>query len=262
MRAEIKHTQLTTHYRNTMKRILTLAMLTATSSVVAEEAQKEFKLDGELGLILTTGNTDTSSLKGRLSSHHELESWSNDYVLEALYKQDEVETATGEEETQTTAQKFFISGQANYKLTDPNNRLFGFASYEDDRFSSFDFQATLAAGWNSKLWDDGETAFSYSVGPGYSFADTTEGEDVSGFIVRTAADFQWTISDTANFKQLLSSEIGSDNTKSKSETSITAKLNGAMSMKFSVILNHNSNVEEGTEKLDTETAATLVYTFF
>lgn len=244
----------------------TLLLLTGLCSFgVLADTQKEpkdFTLDGEIGLIFTTGNTDTSSFKGRLNSHHELESWSNDYLFEALYKKDEITTNSGSEESQTSAQKFFISAQGNYKLEHPDNRLFGFASYEDDRFSGFDYQSTLAVGWNSKLWDDETSKFSYSVGPGYSFSETNDGEDVSGFIVRAAGDYQWKISDSATFKQLVSTEVGSVNTKSRSETSVSAQINGSMSLKVSLILNHNSNVESGSEKLDTETAATLVYTFF
>ncbi len=245
------------------KTILLLTGLCSFGSIANESDQaKDFTLDSEIGLIFTTGNTDTSSFKGRLSSHHELESWSNDYLFETLYKRDEVTTDAGSEEAQTSAQKFYASGQGNYKLKNPDNRLFGFASYEDDRFSGFDFQATVAAGWNSKLWDDDSSTFSYSIGPGYSFADTSDGEDVSGVIVRAAADYKWKMSETATFKQLISTEVGSNNTKSRSETSISAQINGSMSLKVSLMLNHNSDVESGTENLDTETAATLVYSFF
>lgn len=244
----------------------TLLLLTGLCSfgVLANDQteSKNFTLDGEVGLIFTTGNTDSTSFKGRLNSHHELESWSNDYLFEALFKQDEVKSDDGTEETQTSAQKYFISGQGNYKLENPDNRLFAFGSYEDDRFSGFDFQATIAGGWNSKIWDDETSRLSYSIGPGYSFSETTDGEDVSGFIVRGAADYQWKISDSATFKQLISTEVGSENTKSRFETSVSAQINGSMSLKFSVILNHNSHVEVGTEKLDSETSATLVYTFF
>lgn len=253
-----------------MRKLTLISLITMTTfAVVAQEDTatvstdtKDFTLDGELGLIFTTGNTETSSFKGRLSSSHELKNWSNEYMVEALYRQDESTNENGEEETQTSAQKWFGSAQANYKLDNPDNRLFGFASYEDDRFSGFDFQATVAGGWNSKLWDDDTSTLSYSVGPGYSFADTADGEDVSGVIFRAASDYRWKLSETATFKQIMSTEIGSENTKSRSETSLSAQINGSMSLKVSLILNHNSDVEEGTENLDTETAATLVYTFF
>lgn len=232
----------------------------AITGANAEEA-KPFTLDGEFGLILTTGNTETTSVKGKITAHQELDRWSNDFILDALYKKDEV-TIDEEKTEQTTAQKLFASGQGNYKLDNPDHRIFAFASYEDDRFSSFDYQSTVAAGWNQKLWADESSSFEYSIGPGYSSNKTNTGETVSGMIVRGALDYQWKISDTATFKQLLSTEVGSDNTKSKSVSSLSAQLVGSLSMKFSVTMDHNTDVAANREKLDTQTAVTLVYTFF
>lgn len=240
--------------------LLGTVLLASSLSVLAED--KDFKMDGELGLIVTTGNTETSSVKGKINAHQELTNWSNDYTFETLFKKDEEINDLGEEESKTTEQKFFLSAQGNYKLENPDNRLFAFASYEDNRFSGFEYQATVAGGWNSQLWNDSSSRFSYSIGPGYSFADTTAGEDVSGFIVRAAVDYAWVISETAQFKQAISTEIGSDNTKSKSESAITAKISEALSLKFSIVLNHNSEVADGLKNLDTETSATIVYAFF
>ena len=244
-----------------MKKTLIAVSLLLTAGAHAEDV-KPFTMDGEFGLIVTTGNTETTSVKGKISAHQELESWSNDFVAEALYKKDEVTNDNDEEESQTTAQKYFLSGQANYKLENPDHRLFGFASYEDNRFSSFDYQATIAAGWSQKVWDDEESKFEYSIGPGYAFNKKLDGENENSAIVRAALDYQWKISDTATFKQLLSTEVGSDNTKSKSETSVSAQLNGALSMKFSITLDHNTETAADRENLDTQTAVTLVYTFF
>ncbi|MFA3792947.1 YdiY family protein [Aliiglaciecola sp. SL4] len=253
------------------KSVLSSVIFCAMAANVSAEETKPFTMDGEFGLIVTSGNTETTSVKGKLSAHQELEKWSNDFIVEGLYKKDQV-TVDDETVSQTTAQKWFLSGQANYKLENPDHRLFGFASYEDDRFSSYDYQSTLAAGWNQKLWADETSSFEYSVGPGYSYnktADTFDdagllvpGETEKGLIVRGALDYQWKISDTATFKQLLSTEVGEDNTKSKSVTSLSAAINGSLSMKFSVTLDHNSGASDDTEKLDTQTAVTLVYTFF
>lgn len=236
-------------------------------SAFAEE-QKPFTMDGEFGLIVTTGNTDTTSVKGKISAHQELDKWSNDFIAEGLYKKDEVlvdSEIEGEdpvETSQTTAQKWFVSGQGNYKLNNPDHRVFGFASYEDDRFSNFDFQSTIAAGWNQKVWADETSSFEYSIGPGYSYAKDNNDQTISGLIIRGALDYEWKISDTATFKQLLSTEVGDDNTKSKSETSLSAQINGSLSMKFSITLDHNSDVADDRDNLDTQTAVTLVYTFF
>jgi putative salt-induced outer membrane protein len=112
------------------------------------------------------------------------------------------------------------------------------------------------------MWENDTSKFSYSIGPGYSFNQTNEGIDQNGMIVRAALNYQWKISDTANFKQLLSTEVGSDNTKSKSETSVSAQISGDLSLKVSLILDHNSDVADDIDNLDTQTAVTLVYSFF
>ena len=240
-----------------MNKSLIFIGLCAAGNVFAADEIKPFTMDGEFGYIATTGNTETTSIKGKLSAHQELPQWSNDFNVEALYKKDVINNVE-----QTTAQKYFLSGQGNYKLENPDHRIFGFASYEDDKFSSFNYQATLAAGWSQKLWEDEKSQFNYSFGPGYSFSETPDGEDQSSLIVRAALDYQWKISDTANFKQLLSTELGSDNTKSKSETSVSAQISGGVSLKVSLILDHNSDVADDIDNLDTQTAVTLVYSFF
>jgi putative salt-induced outer membrane protein YdiY len=131
-------------------RLSTISALVALglfASASQAEEEQGFTMDGEFGFIVTSGNTETTSANGALNAKHELEMWSNEYTLKALYKKDEVDGV----ET-TSADKKFASAQANYKLDNPDHRLFGFASYENDRFGAFDYQATIAAGWNQKVW--------------------------------------------------------------------------------------------------------------
>ncbi|OFC71364.1 DUF481 domain-containing protein [Alteromonas confluentis] len=245
------------------KQVLAVALLSAlgSTSVMAQDDVKPFTLEGGLGFIFTSGNTETTSINASLVGHQELEKWSNDYTLEGLYKEETVEVDE-EEVNRTSAQKFFASGQGNYKLENPDYRLFGFASYEDDRFSSYNYQSTVAAGWNQKLWETDTTSLEYSVGPGYSWAETQEDVEQNSFIVRASGAFEWLISDTAKFTQTVSTEVGSENTKSRAESALSATISGNLSMKLSVKLDHNSTVNEGVEKLDTATAVTLVYSFF
>ena len=243
------------------KLLLAIAGTCVAASAIAQDEPKPFTMDGEFGLIVTTGNTETTSATAGITAQQELENWSNDYQIEGLYKQETV-IQDGEEVERTSAQKFFASAQGNYKLENPDHRLFAFSSYEDDRFSNFAYQATLAGGWSQKMWETEKTAFEYSVGPGYSWAETQAGVDNDSFIVRGSAAFKWFISDTAKFTQTASTEVGSENTKSRAESALTATISGSLSMKVSLRLDHNSNVAEGVEKLDTETAVTLVYNFF
>lgn len=244
---------------------ITLAVLLglASSAVIAqEEEKKSFTMDGEFGFIVTSGNTETTSVSAGLNATQELDRWSNVYLIEGLYKSDTVPNDLGEDVDRTTEQKFFASAQGNYKLENPDHRLFAFASYEDNRFSNFKFQGTVAAGWNQKVWEDEKSSFDYSIGPGYSFAEDQNGESINGAIVRGAFNYNWNISETSRFTQTFSTEYGADNVKSRIESAITAQIAGGLSLKVSVKFDHNSDVADGVEKLDTETAATLVYSFF
>ena len=239
---------------------LVLCALFAAAPSVAQK-DKSISMDGEFGLIITTGNTEATSLSAGLAGTQELTDWSNEYKFDALYKQDKVNRA-GNEVTETTAQKYFLSGQANYKLTQEHQRLFIFGSYEDDRFSDFKYQSTVALGWNQEVFSNEKSKFSYSVGPGYSFSESQDGKDLDSIIVRAALQYSLRLSDSAKITQSLSSEFGGDNTKSRSVTAVSATLKDALSMKVSLKLDHNTDVEGDSKKLDTETAVTLVYTFF
>lgn len=236
--------------------------LASVSALAQEETKKSFTLEGGLGLILTTGNTETSTINASIVSRHEMEKWSNDYNIEGLYKEETVINSLGEDEERTSAQRFFASAQGNYKLENPNYRLFVFSSYLDDRLSNFDYQSTIAGGWNHKLWSNDNSSFEYSIGPGYAYDKTQLGVKQQGLIVRGSGIYNWKISDTAKFIQTLSTEVGSDNTKSRSETILNASISGSLSMQVSIKMNHNSQVNEGVEKLDTETGVQLVYSFF
>ena len=243
------------------KLLLAAAIAGVATSAVAQDETKPFTMDGEFGLIVTTGNTETSSMTAGITAQQEFENWSNDYALEGLYKKETV-PVDGVEVERTSAQKFFASAQGNYKLENPDHRLFVFSSYEDDRLSNFDYQATIAGGWSQKVWKTDKSAFEYSIGPGYSFSETQTGEDTSSFIVRGSLAYKWFISDTAKFTQTVSTEVGSENTKSRAESALTATISGSLSMKVSLRLDHNSDVNPGVENLDTETSVTLVYNFF
>jgi len=49
----------------------------ASSAVVAqEEEKKSFTMDGEFGFIVTSGNTETTSVSAGLNATQELERWS------------------------------------------------------------------------------------------------------------------------------------------------------------------------------------------
>lgn len=220
-----------------------------------------FSLDGELGALVNTGNTSAASIKAGLNADHETENWSSVYFTEMLYK----ESAVYGEEREISAQRFYTSAQIDYKLHQPGRRLFMYGDYEDDSFSGYDHRASLAAGWSQRVWRDEDSEFRYSIGPGYAFVDVENEIDDSindGVIVRASAEYKYHWTSGAKLRQFLSTEAGADNTKSRSETSLSANVFGSLAMKLSFILNHETDTAEDVAQLSTETSVALVYQFF
>jgi len=224
----------------------------------------ELSIISEFGFLLANGNTNTSTITAKINTSQELTSWSYQIIGNALYKQNQ-QVLDGEESNQASAQKLFVSGQLDHKLTEPDDRLFIYGEYENNRFNGFRYQAALAAGWTSRLWHDKQSELKYSIGPGYAISEVEENnsqEDAQNLILRAAMEYRKKFSDNATFRQFVSTEADQEFTKTKSETSISTKLTGTLAMKLSFVMNLDTSVGPDIEELDTEAAVTLVYQFF
>lgn len=236
-----------------------LLLLTAPPLLANEE--KPWSGEGGVGFIMTSGNSETESLNASLNVVYEKSRWRHSGGLQALYSAKEVETETGGEQMQTSAEKYRASVKTDYKFTE-NNYAFLTGSYEDDRFSGYDYQATVAAGYGRRLFETERFLMEAEIGPGYRYSRLEESGETEGeAILRAYTLFSADLTETSAFKQELSVEAGSDRTVTTSISSVQADIMGALSMKASYTLEHTSSVPEDTEKTDTETALTLVYTF-
>ena len=82
-----------------------------------------------------------------------------------------------------------------------------------------------------------------------------------GALLRVATELEWRVTQTSVFKQIISVEAGSDNTRTLSETSLSASISNAMQMKLGFAVANDTKVAPGKERTDTVTSATLVYKF-
>lgn len=243
--------------------IMNLLYLADEPSHVAT-LEDEKSMTGEFGMLLTDGNTNTSTLTAKINTSHELTDWSYQLIGDLLYRRNKSEI-DGKLTELTTAKKIFLSSQVDYKLNNPDHRLFLYGEYEERRFDDYQYQLAIATGWSARLWHDKTSEFRYSIGPGYVFShvsDKLPGMDEKSVIVRAAMEYKRKISDLATFRQFVSSEADHLYSKTKFETSLSAKINDTLAMKLSFIMNHNNDVDTDQDELDTETAVTLVYQFF
>lgn len=245
-----------------MKRILTTAILMTTPFMANAGAEfvkddKTFTGEVELGATLTTGNTETSSYKGRINLEHELGNWKNQYLLEGLYKEDTDEV---------TAKRYFAGAQSNYSLGD-RSYLFANANYEVDPFTGYDYTLSGATGYGYRLYRTSKTFLDVELGPGYIYQRLDseqamlEGSDSNSSIVAHGAiNFETEITETSKFEQRFVADYG-DKLDARSETSLTANIIGALAMKFAIIVRYNSEALDNKKSTDTETNMTLLYAF-
>jgi len=230
-----------------------------------KQKSEGISLSGEFGMLAASGNTNTTTFKAALTSEHEMRRWSNNYHSEIVYKQNKTDN-----ETIVTAQRFLISAQLDYKLPSKNNRLFIYAEYDHDKFNGFRYQSAIAAGWSSHAWKNKESQFRYSIGPGYAYAqrelideDAQKSYGVfNEMIVRASLDYRLSLSDSARFRQFVSTEAGQETNRSRSETTLTASIIQSLAMKLSFVMMYNDGTLQSNDDLSTETTVSLVYQFF
>lgn len=254
-----------------MKLKLTLAALCCVSFLtVAEEAASPLTASAELGLLYKTGNTKSADIKTGFDVKYEEDLWRSTFAFDLLVKKTEKEDENGNDNFETTDEKWTIESKTNYTLdTNSKNYIYGDLAYEDNRFSGFENQSSISAGWGREWYKNEKSSLFADIGPGYK-RDVLKATDNEGsitqsaFIIQAQALYLRKINEHVEFKQLLSAKYApgsGDNSKYKAETSITTKLIETLALKFSFIVDHNTEVDEGTERTDTQTAMTLVYSF-
>ncbi|KKO45193.1 membrane protein [Arsukibacterium ikkense] len=245
--------------------VLALGSLAVSSAVSAQNTRsdqtKVWQTSAELGAITTSGNTVGTSITGKIDARQELESWSNQYIFSAFFKEDEKTDANGNRFSERSAERYLISAKGAYKLTVEHDNLFVIGSHTSDKFGAFEKYNTLAVGYGTRLFNAEKQHLDVEIGPGYFSGTRATGETENGLIVRGAAAYKWQISESAAFSQTLSVEYGDDNTRTIAETALTAKINGAMQMKAAFLVQNDSDVQADKKNTDTQTSLTLVYSF-
>ncbi len=245
-----------------MKKMLLLSLGLVTLGVQAgAPAKLGWQTSAELGAITTSGNTKGTSVTGKIDARQELQNWSNEYIASAFFKEDEKTDLNGNRFSEKSAERYFVSGKAGYKLDTDNAKLFVLGSHTEDDFGAYQSYSLVSAGYGDRLYQQDNLTIDAEIGPGYYRGRTALDATENGAMLRTAANLDWKVSDYATFRQQISLDASSDNKRTQSETSISAKINGSMQMKAAFLLQHDSEVPLGKKKTDTQTSLTLVYSF-
>lgn len=245
-----------------LTRALTLALaLAAVPGFAAEEDAGDgqgWSGEGEFGLVVTTGNTETETLNAKLKGALTRDPW--------VYKLGVVALSSSEDGN-TTAERYELSGKTEYHVSE-RDYWFGSARYEDDRFSGFDYQSTLTGGYGRILIDSDTSHLEAEIGAGFRRSKpapapdaTVEPDAESDAIARGALAYWWQITETTKFENDFLVEAGADNTFLENAAGLRVAVNDRFAVKLGLAVRHNTEVPAETEKTDTVSTVNLVYSF-
>lgn len=255
----------------------TVAALVATASmggyaadISEEKGESQWTADIAASMVFERGNTNSNGVNGNFNAAHEGELWRNTMKLEASNKEEKTEVVgyPGLEKYVRTDERYYGLYQLDRKFSaDSANYLFNVATYEKDAFSGFQYQGTYAIGLGRRWIDTEKHTLDAELGPGYRWKCLEEEDsyfqcdnDQNEGIVRVAAKYQWVISDSADFRQEVSSDIGQDSTSTRAESIFNSKINSHFSLRLRYLLEHESEVANGSKEADHEFTIGLVYT--
>ena len=249
---------------------LSLLSLNAFANESITEKPPEFTLSAELGFLYKTGNTKSADFKAGFNIRHEKNQWLNLINVNLLAKKIETEDANGDDKFNTTDNKWNIVTQTNYTISPHGkNYIYANVSYEEDRFSSYEKQSSISAGWGRHWYETKTSSLFADIGPGFKHdvikaTDTQTRESNSTLIMQAQALYLHQLNEFVEFKQLFVAKYATksnENSIFKAESSITTKLIESLQMKFSLLIDHNTEAKAPFVKTDTQTSVTLVYSF-
>jgi putative salt-induced outer membrane protein len=245
-----------------MRASTTLQLWMAVALVAAAPAHAELTGKGEAGLVIASGNTDTTTANVKLQLANEIDKWKHKFGVDALY-------ATADPDG-TTAQRWEVSEQTDYNYS-PRDFWFGAGRYEDDRFSGFEYQATLSAGYGRKFIDTDVTQFTGTAGVGYKVFETRDvfdevtgellepGDTDSEVVFRGALDYDHKFTATTSLLDKFIVEAGAENTFAQNDIALQVKMTDLLALAVGYSVRHNTDPPVGFEKTDTLTTINFVY---
>ena len=233
-----------------MRKSAYVSVAIAAMLSVTTQARADWTAKGELGASFASGNSENESANGTLEVKNSYDKWVHTLGLAGNY---------GNDGQDTTAERWEVRGQSDYKLTD-RAYWFGAGRYEDDRFTAYDYQASLSTGLGYRIIDSERTKLWVQGGPGYRYAELRDtGESEDGIIFRGDAGLEHRLTDTTKVVERFLVETGSDNTFLQNDLGLEVTITGSLGLRVGYQVRHNTDVAPGIEKTDTLTTVGIIY---
>ena len=241
--------------------LLVVPLIASLAFVFSGEARADWTGKGEAGLALASGNTSSKNSNVKLDLATTVEQWKHAFGGTAAY------VATDGE---TTGQRWEVHEQSDYNFS-AKSFWFGAGRYEDDRFSGFDYQATLSTGLGRHFIDNETTKFTGTAGVGYKIFATRDVFDDTGTVLlekgksdnevvfRGTLDLSHALTTTTKLLDKFLVESGSNNTFVQNDLGIQVQMTDVLALAAAYSVRYNADPPLGFGKTDTLTTLNLVY---
>lgn len=217
-----------------------------------DESPSSLSGEASLGVLSTSGNTDTRSVNAKAALEYRHAAWKHAGHAAAI---------TAQQNDLTTDERY----SAGYKLSydfNPNDYAFGSVDYDNDRFAGIAERTTEAVGYGRRLLTMEKHLLDVEIGAGATQIKQADpaGRENSA-VALFNGKYQWLISETSKFTQTLKVEHSRTTTFINPLSELKLTVVGNLFAALSYEVRHNTEVPAGTYKTDTLSAVNLGYSF-
>jgi len=212
---------------------------------------ENWKGEAELGGSRSTGTTQSFGVVASADATREGLAWKH-----TLHAQAEFQQTDGVR----TTERIRAWWQPNYKFS-ARGYAYGLAQFERDPFAGYDERYTAGTGIGYSLITGPRIKFDLEGGPAVRDTRSITGDDSTRLVGRGSMKFNWQVSPTLQFTQTGSLYLEHGDSNVNSVTALDTKLIGALKARLSYNIQYEKDAPVGTRTLNTQSRATLVYSF-
>lgn len=237
---------------------LGLLLLAPAFGAVAADPPSPWSGEASAGVVVTTGNSESSTANAKGEVVHASRLWRNTFNAAAL-RSEQTDALTGDDVV--TAERYAVGNKTDFNFTD-RDYAFLALEFEKDLVGPVRERTSETTGYGRKILTGPAHLLEAELGAGarQTEAQVTE-EKNSDLIGRGRLAYKWNFSETSHFGETIKVESGDSNTTSESVTELRLSLVGKLFALASYTVRTNSDVPPGTRKTDTITAFSLGWSF-
>lgn len=228
-----------------------------SSSIAQKPTSHWAGSNAQLGLVVNTGNTESTNFSGGLNLVYKNQPWTNTAQLQMQLNRSQGDL---------TKERYYASDQIQYSFSkERQNFVYGHAEFTDDKFSPYEYQMISSAGYGRDIWKTPTFTISLQGGPGVRYDVVRDNpQNHTNFVFYTQGNANWQVTKDMNLTEQVQYTMGSPYNYLQSVTALTNKLTGNLALQVSYTIQYYSQIPVGsanTKNLDTITNLALVYNF-